>query len=112
MDRSCGGIPPDLRGQVRTSSLEGAAGSLEALSAEYEKARRSGDAARTSDVRRAVMRAKDRIKANLARQTLHPVKRAEKEELLVWFLTWLENPAIFLDWLELRRRNEGPARER
>jgi hypothetical protein len=32
-------------------------------------------------------------------------KRAEKEEILNWFLVWLETPDAFFDWLELRKQS-------
>jgi hypothetical protein len=34
-----------------------------------------------------------------------PTKRAEKEEILNWFLVWLETPDAFFDWLELRKQS-------
>ena len=30
-------------------------------------------------------------------------KRAQKEEMVQWMLVWLENPAIFPQWVKLRR---------
>jgi len=27
-----------------------------------------------------------------------------KEEMVLWMLTWLENPGVFATWLELRKR--------
>jgi len=32
-------------------------------------------------------------------------KRAVKEEMAMWMLTWLENPPLFRDWVALRRRS-------
>ncbi|HEV2385695.1 MAG TPA: hypothetical protein VGS20_00425 [Candidatus Acidoferrales bacterium] len=32
-------------------------------------------------------------------------KRTEKEEISRWFRVWLENPAAFFDWLELRKQS-------
>jgi hypothetical protein len=46
-----------------------------------------------------VITAKDH--ARLAARNLD--KRAEKEEMLLWLLTWLENPPLFRDWVRLRR---------
>jgi hypothetical protein len=39
--------------------------------------------------------------ARLAAQ--NPAKRAEKEEMILWLLTWLENPPLFAAWVRLRR---------
>jgi hypothetical protein len=30
-------------------------------------------------------------------------KRREKEEMVEWMIVWLENPAIFPQWVRLRR---------
>jgi len=32
-------------------------------------------------------------------------KRAEKEEVAHWFAIWLETPAAFFDWLEVRKQS-------
>lgn len=32
-------------------------------------------------------------------------KRAEKQEVLQWFLVWLKAPDAFFDWLELRKQS-------
>ncbi len=34
-----------------------------------------------------------------------PQKRAEKQEIVQWFRIWLETPAAFFDWLELRKKS-------
>jgi hypothetical protein len=34
---------------------------------------------------------------------VEPEKRAEKEEIMQWFQTWLETPDAFFDWLEARK---------
>lgn len=31
-------------------------------------------------------------------------KRLEKTEMALWILTWLENPLIFREWIQARRR--------
>jgi hypothetical protein len=33
-------------------------------------------------------------------------KRAEKEEIAVWFRTWLEMPDAFFDWLDVRKQSQ------
>lgn len=50
--------------------------------------------------RRVVIEAKDHAKFALR---AHP----EKEEMILWMLTWLENPAIFEQWVRLRRDKLG-----
>jgi hypothetical protein len=33
-------------------------------------------------------------------------KRKQKQEIANWFRIWLETPALFFDWLELRKNSE------
>jgi hypothetical protein len=35
-----------------------------------------------------------------------PQKRLQKKEIAMWFKIWLETPAIFDDWLSLRKNSE------
>ncbi len=62
---------------------------------EYEH----GDAARRARVRRLVITAKDHARWASKKEA----KRAEKEEMVLWMLTWLENPPLFAEWVRLRR---------
>jgi hypothetical protein len=39
------------------------------------------------------------------RVSLH--KRLQKQEIAIWFKIWLETPAIFDDWLAMRKNTEG-----
>ena len=109
VDRSLGGLPLDLRGRVHSGSPDAAAESLLAMSTEYAQARNAKDAVRAEDVRRAVRQAKDRLRLTLRRKNLREETRGEKQELLEWFLVWLENPGVFPAWLEAKRtRPEEP----
>jgi hypothetical protein len=110
VDRSLGGLPLDLRGRVHSRDAEAAAESLLAMSTEYAQARAAGDALRAEDVRRAVRQAKDRLRLIVRRRNLREETRAEKQELLEWFLVWLENPSIFPPWLEVRRGRRDAGR--
>ncbi len=98
VDRHIGGIPPDLRGKVRTGSLEEARQSLLAMSREYAQ---SPDKSRAADVHGAVLRSKQHTKLALASR-MDGDKRKVKQEILEWLLVWLENPAIFESWLSVR----------
>ena len=57
------------------------------------------DAALRPNIRRLVITAKDHARW-AARD---PSKRSEKEEMILWMLTWLENPPVFREWVKLRR---------
>jgi hypothetical protein len=93
--RECG-VPlhPMVEG-VRQSTFEELETTLLQLFEEYEQS----DAARRMAVRRLVITAKDH--ARLAAR--NPEKRADKEEMILWLTTWLENPPVFEDWVRIRR---------
>lgn len=50
--------------------------------------------------RKLIIEAKDHARLALKK---HP----EKDEMILWMLTWLENPGIFPQWLALRKRNSS-----
>jgi len=104
IDRKLGGIPVDLRGRVEFSDERAARISLLEMAAEYQMAKDTDRDERAEDCRRAVILAKDRLRMILGNKSMAEEKRAQKEELLQWFLVWLENPAVFPDWLALRRK--------
>ena len=94
--RECG-VPLDAMVEgVRQTTFDDLEASLLNLLEEYEQ----GDAAHRMAVRRLVITAKDH--ARLA--TRNPEKRAEKEEMILWLTTWLENPPVFAEWVSIRRR--------
>ena len=102
--RSLGGLPLDLRHRVKFVDAEQAARSLADMQREYENAKTGGDRERADDCRRAVRQGKDRLKRLLNRGNLPERKRAEKQEILQWFLVWLESPSLFSDWFNARTR--------
>jgi hypothetical protein len=90
------GVPLDAMVEgVRQSSFDELEASLLRLQDEYER----GDAARRAAVRRLVITSKEH--ARLAAR--NPAKRSEKDEMILWMLTWLENPPLYADWVRLRR---------
>lgn len=93
---------------VRQDSLQDLERTLLALEREYETASEAADRTRTKSIRRAVISAKDHARFALAR--LAPEKRAQREEMILWMTTWLENPGAFPAWVELRKKaRAGPA---
>ena len=83
---------------VRQESLDALEASLTALLAEYE----AGDAARRAKVRALVIGGKDH-----ARFAARKEENRTKEEMVLWMLTWLENPPLFPEWVKLRRAALG-----
>jgi hypothetical protein len=83
---------------VRQDSLAALEGSLLSLGEEYARAQQAGDRERARTCRRLVIQAKDHARWALRRG------HAGKEEMILWMLTWLENPGVFPAWVELRKK--------
>jgi hypothetical protein len=83
------GVPlaPIIDG-VRQGNLDELESSLLALLDEYE----SSDAPRRQAIRKIIITAKD-----------HARWAKKPEEMILWMITWLENPPVFRSWLRLRR---------
>jgi len=93
--RACG-VPLEAMVEgVRQSTLDDLHASLLRLLEEYEH----GNAERRMAVRRLVITAKDH--ARLAARNSE--QRADKEEMILWLTTWLENPPLFEAWVRIRR---------
>ncbi len=107
------GIPlAPLVGGIRQDSFENLAATLLAMEREYATAAAEDDAPRARSCRRAVIAAKDHARFSMRSPKLSAEQRAEKEEMVLWLLTWLENPGVFPTWLELRRRTHADAATR
>jgi hypothetical protein len=84
-------LAPVVEG-VRQSTLDDLESSLQAMLEEYQQ----GD---SKQARKLVITAKDHARW----AARNPEKREQKEEMILWMLTWLENPPLFPAWLKLRR---------
>lgn len=104
ISRSLGVLPADIRGRVHFRDAEAAAESLLEMREKYLEAKSKGDEQRARDCRKAVIRAKDRLKLAARRKSLSTEARREREELVAWFLVWLESPEIFESWLRARQK--------
>jgi hypothetical protein len=87
-------LDPMIAG-VRQGNFDELEESLRLLLDEYER----GGATRQRDVRKLVITAKDH--ARLAAR--NATRRDEKEEMILWLTTWLENPPLFPAWVAIRR---------
>ncbi len=93
---NCGRRLAPLVEGVRQDGFGSLERTLLTLAAEY----RAGTAERRNACRAAVIRAKDHARFSARRKE---ALRQEKDEMILWMLTWLENPEIFPMWLEIRR---------
>jgi len=98
---------------VRQESLEALERTLVALEREYSLATIARDTARARRVRAEVIAAKEHAQWALKRSE-ETERRLAKEEMVAWMLIWLENPAVFPQWVTLRKKatRQGPAAER
>src|SRR3954470_20562553 len=85
-------LAPVVEG-VDMADLGSAERTLQTLALEYQRS----DATRRKACRRMVIESKDRLRWWLKRpQTgVSAKRRTEKEEMLLWVSTWLENPVLF-----------------
>lgn len=89
-------------GGVAAHSLDELESSLRELSRVYET---------RPDLRRycrdQVIGAKDRARWAARSPRVDESKRKMKAEMVEWMLVWLDDPAIFAAWVELRRQRMG-----
>ncbi len=103
--RGCGLPMAPLVEGVRQESLPELERTLAALANEYLDAVEAGERARAKTIRRAVISAKDHARFAAAR--LEGEARAARDEMILWMLTWLENPGVFGEWVEMRKKLVG-----
>lgn len=88
---------------VRQSTLPELEETLLALESEYQ----AGDRDRKRACRRQVIQARDHARFVLRSPRTTEQKKAEKEEMVLWMQTWLENPGAFPQWVAIRKRVTG-----
>lgn len=93
-------LDPTVEG-VRQHDFPALKRSLTALTEAYE----ASSSAERQQIRMLVIEAKDH--ARLAGR--NPDKTATKKEMVLWMLTWLENPPLFPNWVAVRDRVRDPA---
>jgi len=70
----------------------------------YSEAIGTGARERARYCRRQVIAARARAKFAIASPRTGAEKKAEKLEMSQWMLVWLENPAVFAAWVEVRKK--------
>jgi hypothetical protein len=87
---------------VKQHSIDDLEASLRELTHVYES---------RPDLRRycrdQVIAAKDRARWSSRSPKVEESRRRMKAEMVEWMLVWLDDPAIFPAWVQLRRRNMG-----
>lgn len=98
------GVPlaPQVEG-VRQETFEALEHSLVALSEIYESGHHS--------VRTLVIEAKDHAKLAARSAGTASPRHGTKQEMVLWMLTWLENPPLFPQWVKLRKHAQADPQE-
>lgn len=94
---------------VRQDNFDELARTLLALEREYVEAGAEHYAQRQRACRRLVIKAKDHARWSVRSPKSTPEHTAAKQEMIAWMLVWLENPAVFPDWVRLRQRELAAA---
>jgi hypothetical protein len=91
----------DVRPRIQWKTLD----ELETSLREFQRlyAASAEDAVRQRSLREIVIRAKDRARFASRNPKVSAEKRTAKEEMVRWMLVWLDDPSMFVDWVQLRR---------
>lgn len=94
---------------VRQDDFASLERTLLGLAQEYCQAGLDGNRARQKECRQLVISAKDHARLATHNPKTDDARRAQKEEMVLWMMTWLENPLVFEMWVPLRkaRRREN-----
>lgn len=77
-------------------------GKLEQLRQEFE---REKDRQALAQIKTMAAEARGAAQSRTKDRTLPAAIRVEQSEIAVWLSVWLQTPALFADWLELRKRS-------
>jgi hypothetical protein len=89
----------DAAPHVHWKSFEELETSLRELSGRYAES----PAEERKQLRATVIKSKDRARSTSRNSRVSEEKRAEKSEMVEWMLVWLGDPAMFVEWVELRK---------
>ena len=94
-----------FRNVLKFSDFTQAANSIRNLNSLRRKFERDKDRAGLRRVREAALKGKQRAAMIARNPKVDEAKRAEKAEIAQWFTIFLQQPEVFEDWLDLRRRS-------
>jgi hypothetical protein len=95
-----------LKGMLEFHDLASAESSLVRLDAIHREYSAAHDPVGEKFVYAIVKQGKLRARSLAANPRVQASKRLEKQEIAAWFQVWLETPALFADWLILRKGSE------
>ncbi len=95
-----------FEGVLSFKSLEAADESLREIDQLYHKFKAEGDRVGMARARLLATTGRRRASIMAKNKKLSPSVRQEKEEIAHWFEFWNDNPEVFWDWLELRKKSQ------
>ncbi len=95
----------EFRDLLHFSTLYDAEVSLVRLDELWRKFQKAADRRALNRVRAVAQKGQRRAMMIARNAKVASNKRAEKEEIALWFGRWLELPDAFFDWLELRKQS-------
>ncbi len=95
----------EFRDLLHFSTLNDAEVSLVRLDQLWRKFQKVADRQAVNRVRAVAQKGQRRAMMIARNAKVASNKRAEKEEIALWFSRWLELPDAFFDWLELRKQS-------
>jgi hypothetical protein len=110
-DRYAGSSMPEpyatrLKGSLQFRDLSSAETCLRRLDEAYRAYVEASDRVGIRLVRSLLLKGKQRSQHLACDARVDPSKRAEKQEIALWFTVWLQTPDLFFAWLELRKQSE------
>jgi hypothetical protein len=95
-----------LEGILSFSSFAEAEQTIRKLQNLCEEYRRTSDKKGVECCRKVALLGRHRAELISRNNRVRPEKRLQKQEIANWFKVWLENPALFDDWIALRKSTE------
>lgn len=95
-----------LKGILQFRDLPSAEACLRKIDEEYQAYLKASDHVGVSFVRSILLKGKERARRLAADSRVDPLKRLEKQEIVLWFTVWLQTPDLFFAWVEMRKRSE------
>ena len=95
----------ELEGVLRFSDLASTEDSILRLEEFRQRFGAAGDKKGVEECRKVALAGRRRAEALARSGRVRAAKSLDTDEDALWFQTWLENPALFRDWLELRKRS-------
>jgi len=99
-----GGLPLDLLSVIHVETLAAAEDALAVLE-QRRQTLAPGDRRGLDALHRAGRRVRERAALVIRNQRARLLVRQEWEEIDNWFLVWLQNPELWSNWLQLRKKS-------